>query len=196
MKADRTLCFFALLTLAHAAWAQEPGPYGGASIGQAYYKHTCDGAPAGITCNNNDTALRFFAGYQFKPRFAMELGLHTLGTAAAQGTGPATATQTAEISAVDFLYAGSWALGNRYALITKLGFYVGNVAVEGPPVAGASRGWESKRTTSIAYGLGASYALTDRADFRFEWEHLGKFGTGNAPELDVHLFSLGALYRF
>jgi OmpA-OmpF porin, OOP family len=192
----RAKAFLALLVLAPAAWAQDPGGYGGASIGQAYYKHTCDGAPAGITCNNNDTALRLFAGYQFKPRFAMEVGLHSLGTAAAQGSGAGTVTQTAEVSALDLVYVGSWALGNRFSLLTKLGFYFGKVAVEATPATGASRGWESKRTNDITYGLGASYALTDRADFRFEWQHFGKFGTGNAPELDVHLFSLGALYRF
>ena len=74
-SAFRPLGLLALLLLAQAASAQDSrGGYLGASIGQAYYKHTCDGAPAGVTCNNNDTALRLFGGYQFKPSFAMELG--------------------------------------------------------------------------------------------------------------------------
>ena len=188
--------FWLFALLAQAAWAQDSrGGYMGASVGQAYYKHTCDGAPAGISCNNNDTALRFFGGYQFKPSFAMELGLHSLGTVAAQGSGPATVTQTAEVSAVDFIYVGSWAMGNRYALLAKLGFYFGKLAVEATP-AGATRGWETRRTNDITYGLGLSYALTDRADFRFEWQHFGHMGTGSPPELDIHLVSLGALYRF
>lgn len=185
-----------LLANAHA-WAQDArGGYAGASIGQAYYKHTCDGAAAGISCNNNDTATRLFGGYQFKPSFAMEIGLHTLGTIAAQGTGPATVTQSAEVHAIDFLYVGSWAMGNRFSLLAKLGFYMGKVQVDPTPSGGASRGWESRKTNDITYGLGASYAMTDHADFRLEWQHLGHFGTGSAPELDVHLFSLGALYRF
>ena len=185
-----------LALLAHPAWAQDTrGGYMGASIGQAYYKHTCDGAPAGISCNNNDTALRLFGGYQWKPGFAMELGFHMLGTVAAEGSGPATATQTAEVSAIDFVYAGSWAIGNRYSLLAKLGFYTGKVAVDATP-PGASRGWESWRTNDITYGAGVGYALTDRADFRFEWQHFGHFGTGNPPALDIHLFSLGAVYRF
>ena len=179
-----------------AAWAQDSrGGYMGASIGEAYYRHTCDGAPAGITCNNDDTAWRVFGGYQFKPSFAIELGLHTLGTIAAQGTGPATVTQTADVRAVDLVYVGSWAMTNRLALITKLGFYFGKMQVDASP-ARITRGWESRSTNDITYGLGIGYELTDHADFRLEWQHFGHLGTGSAPGLDIHLVSLGAVYRF
>lgn len=179
-----------------AAWAQDSrGGYMGASIGEAYYRHTCKGAPAGITCNNDDTAWRVFGGYQFKPSSAIELGLHTLGSIAAQGTGPGTVTQTAEVRAVDLVYVGSWAMTNRLALITKLGFYFGKLQVDANP-AGITRGWESRSTNGITYGLGIGYELTDHADFRLEWQRFGHFATGSAPELDVHLFSLGAVYRF
>ena len=190
----RALVLAAVLAAANAS-AQDRGGYMGASIGQAYYKHTCEGAPAGITCNNNDTAWRVFGGYQFKPSFAIELGLHTLGNIAAEGQGPATVTQTAEVRAVDVVYVGSWAMSNRLALITKLGFYFGKLQVDANP-SGITRGWESRSTNDITYGLGVGYQLTDHADFRFEWQHFGHFGTGNAPELDIHLFSLGAVYRF
>jgi len=184
-----------LLGIGASAHAQDPGWYGGAAIGQAYYKHTCEGAPAGITCDNSDTAARFFAGYQWKPSFAMELGFHMLGSIAAQGGGPAQVTQTADVRAVDLVYAGSWAMSNRLALITKLGFYFGRLQVDASP-AGTSRGWESRSTNDITYGLGVGYALTDHADFRLEWQHFGHFGSGSSSELDIHLFSLGALYRF
>jgi OOP family OmpA-OmpF porin len=192
----KTLMLVAALLAAANAGAQDSrGGYMGASIGQAYYKHTCEGAPAGISCNNNDTAWRVFGGYQFKPSFAIELGFHTLGSVAAEGKGPATVTQTAEVRAVDVVYVGSWAMSNRLALITKLGFYFGKLQVAATP-AGTSRGWESRSTNDITYGLGVGYQLTDHADFRLEWQHFGHFGTGSSPELDIHLFSLGAVYRF
>jgi OOP family OmpA-OmpF porin len=192
----KRIAALALLLAAAPAWAQDArGGYMGVSVGQADFKHTCNGAPAGIRCDNSDTAARVFAGYQFKPSFGMELGFHGLGSIAAQGNGSTTVTQTADITAVDFVYVGSWALGNRLSLLTKLGFYFGKMAVEATP-SGVSRGWETRNTNDITYGLGAAYALTDRADFRLEWQHFGHFGTGNAPELDIHLISLGALYRF
>ena len=192
----RTVALIAGLLGAANAWSQDSrGWYMGASIGQAYYKHTCDGAPAGITCNNDDTAWRVFGGYQFKPSFGIELGFHTLGSVAAQGSGPATVTQSADVRAVDVVYVGSWAMTNRLALITKLGFYFGKMQVAAHP-SGITRGWESRSTNDITYGLGIGYELTDHADFRLEWQHFGHFGTGNAPDLDIHLFTLGAVYRF
>jgi len=192
----RLAALVVLLAACPAAWSQDSrGGYMGASIGQAYYKHTCDGAPAGISCNNDDTAFRVFGGYQFKPSFGMELGFHVLGNIAAEGGGPAAVKQTADIRAVDFVYVGSWSMSNRLALITKLGFYFGKLQVDANP-AGISRGWESRSTNDITYGLGVGYELTDHADFRLEWQHFGHFGTGNAPDLDIHLISLGAVYRF
>ena len=192
----RIAALLVLLAGPAAAWAQDSrGGYMGASIGEAYYRHTCDGAPAGITCNNDDTAWRVFGGYQFKPSFAIELGLHTLGSVAAQGTGPAMVTQRAEVRAVDLVYVGSWAMSNRLALITKLGFYFGKLQVDANP-AGITRGWESRSTNDITYGLGIGYELTDHAEFRLEWQRFGHFATGSAAELDIHLFSLGAVYRF
>ena len=192
----RTLALITALFAATSAGAEESrGGYMGAAIGQAYYKHTCDGAAAAISCNNNDTAWRAFGGYQWKPSFAMEVGLHALGNIAAEGNGPGTVTQTAEVRAVDFVYVGSWAMSNRLALITKLGFYFGKLQVDATP-AGISRGWDTRSTSDITYGLGVGYQLTDHADFRLEWQHFGHLGTGSAPELDIHLFSLGALYRF
>jgi opacity protein-like surface antigen len=125
----------------------------------------------------------------------MELGFHVLGNIAAQGGGPGAVKQTADIRAVDLVYVGSWPMSNRLALITKLGFYFGKLQVDASP-AGISRGWESRSTNDITYGLGVGYELTDHADFRLEWQHFGHFGTGNAPDLDIHLISLGAVYRF
>ena len=109
------------------------GAYMGASIGQASYRHTCDGAPAGIACDNNDTAWRLFLGYQFNRRDAIELGFHSLGTPAATGSGPAAVTETADLSAIDFLYAGTWPIGNRFSLLTKLGFYFGKAEANPAP---------------------------------------------------------------
>src|SRR3954453_22703069 len=64
LKAEASITYvvriFLLLTFAAGASAQDSrGGYMGAAVGQAYYKHTCEGAPAGVTCSNDDTAARF-----------------------------------------------------------------------------------------------------------------------------------------
>ena len=190
----RALTVAAGLLAATPAWSQDSrGAYMGGSIGQASYKHTCDGAPAGITCDNSDTAARVFVGYQFSPRFAMEAGYHNLGTPSARGGGPAGVTETAELTALDFVFVGSWPLANRLSLLTKLGFYFGKTEPNASP---SGRNWSSSRNNDITWGLGLGYVLTDHAEFRFEWQHFGNLGTGSTPALDIHLLSLGAVYRF
>lgn len=193
----RLILAAALIGACHGAWAQDSrGAYMGASIGQASYKHTCDGAPAGIACDNSDTAWRLFAGYQVNRRSALELGFHSLGTPAATGSGPSPITETADISAIDLVYAGNWPIANRFSLLAKLGLYFARVEANPPPAGTPARNWETSRNNDLTYGLGVSYVLTDHAEWRFEWQHFGHVGTGSTPALDIHLFSLGAVYRF
>jgi len=203
VEADNIITYvvriFAVLLLAssQAAWAQERGLYAGAAIGQAGYRGTCHGAPSGTTCDNSDTAMRIFAGYEFTRRFAMELGYHDLGTAEARGGGPAAVTERADITAIDFTFVGMLPVGNRFSVLARLGFYFGEVEASSPPPAGApARGWETRRTNDITYAFGGRYVLTEHAEFRLEYQHFGHLGTGAAPALDIHLFSLGAVYRF
>ena len=184
----------ALLAATSVAYSQDSrGAYMGGSIGQAGYKHTCDGAPAGITCDNSDTAARVFAGYQFTRSFAMELGYHNLGSASARGSGPAGVTETADISAIDFTYVGSWPIANRFSLLARRGAYFGKVDAT---ASQSGRNWGTSRNNDITFGAGLGYVLTEHAEFRFEWQHFGHLGTGTTPAIDIHLFSLGALYRF
>lgn len=183
-----------LLAATQVAFSQDSrGAYMGGSIGQAAYKHTCDGAPAGITCDNSDTAARVFAGYQFTRSFAMEIGYHNLGTVAARGSGPAGVTETAELSAIDFAYVGSWPIANRFSLLARLGLYLGKVDAK---ASATGRNWKTSRNNDITFGAGVGYVLTEHAEFRFEWQHFGHLSAGTTPALDIHLFSLAALYRF
>lgn len=199
VKADTIITYrvrilAAALGLASSSvWGQERGFYAGAAIGQASYSGTCHGAPSGTTCDEKDTASRLFGGYQFTPRFAMELGYHDLGTAVAHGAGPANLTERADITAFDFTFAGMMPVGNRFSLLARLGFYRGDVQASGGSTA---RGWESRTTTDITYALGGRYVITEHAEFRLEYQHFGHLGTGATPALDIHLFSLGAVYRF
>jgi OOP family OmpA-OmpF porin len=186
----------AILAAPAAAWGQERGAYVGGAIGQAGYRGTCHGAPAGTTCDNNDTASRIFGGYQFTPRFAIELGYHDLGTAVAHGGGPAGVTERADITAFDFTFVGMLPVGNRFSLLARLGFYRGEMQAAPPPAGMAARGWETKYTNDITYAFGGRYAFTEDAEFRLEYQHFGHLGTGSTPALDIHLFSLGAVYRF
>lgn len=150
-----------LLFVASPAWAQG---YFGAAIGQSDL-HT-----------EKDTAVRGFGGYRFTPNFAIEAGYHDLGSASIAG-------RTPSISALDLSFVGSWELGNRYAVLGRVGVYRADTSGGGTNLG-------------PLFGLGVSYELTHSASFRLEWLRYDKLGPDTQPSLDVDVISIGALYRF
>ena len=116
--------------------------------------------------------MKFFGGYQFQPGFAIEAGYHDLGK-----------VRSASVTAVDLSFVGSWELGNRFALLGRIGVYRADTSG-----AGTNLG--------PLLGLGASYELTRNAAFRLEWQRYDKLGPDTVPALDIDVLSIGALYRF
>jgi OOP family OmpA-OmpF porin len=146
---------------ASPAWSQG---YIGAAIGES----KLDGP--------TDTAVKGFAGYEFKPGFAIEGAYQDLGAVSIAG-------RTGNISAFDVSFIGAWPLGNRFALLGRIGAYRAETSG-----AGTNLG--------PVFGLGASYELTPSAAFRLEWQRFDKLGPDTMPSLDIDVVSIGALYRF
>ena len=151
----------ALLMMAGPAWAQG---YVGAAIGQSWLG------------DFNDTASRVFGGYQFTPNFAMEGGYQDLGSVTASG-------HAATVTAFDFSFVGSWEMGNRFALLGRVGAYRSSTSGIGTNLG-------------PVFGLGLSYELTRSASFRLEWQRFYNLGTDINPKHDIDVLSVGALYRF
>lgn len=157
----RALLAALLLVAASGAWAQG---YVGAAIGESKL--------GGF----DDTASRVFGGYQFTPTFAMEAGYQDLGSVTASG-------HAATVTAFDFSFLGSWELGNRFALLGRIGAYRSSISG-----AGTNLG--------PVFGLGMSYELTHSAAFRLEWQRFYDLGTDINPKHDIDVLSIGAVYRF
>ena len=151
----------ALLMVASPAWAQG---YVGASVGESKLE------------DFNDTASRVFGGYQFQPNFAMEAGYQDLGSVTASG-------HAATVTAFDFTFVGSWEMGNRFALLGRVGMYRSSTSGVGTNLG-------------PVFGVGMSYELTRNASFRLEWQRFASLGTDTNPKLDIDVVSVGALYRF
>lgn len=157
----RTLALLALLAACPAAWAQG---YFGAAIGESRLDST------------TDTAAKGFGGYQFTPNLAIEAGYQDLGSVSIAG-------RSAGITALDLSFVGSWELGNRYALLGRVGAYRADTSGGGTNLG-------------PIFGLGVSYQLTPSASFRLEWQRYDKLGPDTQPSLDIDVLSIGALYRF
>ena len=156
---DATVRTLLLVLLAAPGIASAQG-YVGAAIGEAKLDE------------RHDTAVKVFGGYQFQPSFAIEGGYHDLGK-----------VRSASVTAFDVSFVGSWELGNRFAILGRIGAYRADTSD-----AGTNLG--------PLFGLGASYELTRSAAFRLEWQRYDKLGPDTMPALDIDVVSLGALYRF
>jgi OOP family OmpA-OmpF porin len=143
------------------AWAQG---YFGAAIGQSTLAST------------DDTAVKGFGGYQFTPNFAIEAGYQDLGGVSRNGL-------HASITAFDLSFIGAWELGNRFALLGRIGAYRANTSDAGTNVG-------------PIFGFGGRYALTQNAAFRLEWQRYARLGPQTQATLNVDVLSIGAVYRF
>ena len=151
----------ALAIVAAPAWAQG---YFGLAIGQSTLEST------------DDTAVKGFGGYQFTPSFAIEAGYQNLGGVSING-------RNANVTAYDLSFLGAWALGNRFALLGRIGAYHAETSSFGTNVG-------------PILGLGLSYDLTRNATFRLEWQRYDKLGPDTQPALDIDVISAAAIYRF
>lgn len=163
--------------------------YAGISLGQSTAKDACNGTSGpGITCDDSDTALGIFAGYQINQNFAAELGYHDLGKATASGAGV-----TAEVKATawDLVAVGMLPFANQFTGYGKLGLYYGKA--EGSSNVGLSA---SDTNTGLTYGLGVQWDPMKQLGVRVEYQVFNDVGGDNVGKSDVSVISIGALWRF
>ncbi len=181
-----------MLAASTAAWPQF---YLGAALGQTTFRNACAGAPSGVSCDDRDSAFKFFAGHRFTRRFAVELGVSELGTVEAT-------SESAALNAVDLTAIGAWPLAQHFAIHGRLGVYRGEMDVTSHPVPvpfGApqpSRGWRSGNNNGRTFGFGASYEPMSNLAARLEWQRFDNLGGNGGPKLEVDVVSLGGLVRF
>lgn len=169
------------------AWSQA---YLGLSVGQARFNSAC-GDAASVSCTTSDTNFKVLGGYQVAPTIGFEAGYTDLGSV------DASSGEHAQLTAFDFSGIISWPVGNRAALLARLGAYRGSIDVSGTPSAPpAAAGWLSGHLWNATFGFGASYEMSHNAGFRAEWQRLKNFGGAAGPKFNVDLFALSALLRF
>ena len=186
-----------------AAQSADPsGIYLGGSLGRSQYKDTCKNLF--IPCEDQDTAWRFFGGYQFNRNWALELGYGDFGEATASGPIPAggSAAMKQHSYAFDLSGIGSLYLTERLSLFGRLGLYMGRTTrdVEFSNFPAVN---DSKTNSGFTFGAGLAYNL-GRLGVRAEWQRYDNIGTNQNSAIqgqpsgtdEVDVFSLGLLIRF
>jgi len=215
-----------LLTLISAAYAgmasaQDQHFYAGLSIGRSSADVTeisrQDILNSGFTSlsafqngsSKSDTAWKLYGGYRFNPNIAAEFFYANLGKFSrnADGSG-ATATSpsvnfslNSELKITGFGVAALLGapLSEQWNVFAKPGLlYWDAKRTSTTTAAGTTQsGSVSKSGTSPSFGLGTSYAFTDKLSARLEWERYFDVGDKNTTDKsDVNLFAVSVQFTF
>lgn len=155
--------------------------YVGASLGQGHWRAGC---PAGVaSCDDTNTALGVFAGYQVNRILAAELGYRNLGKA----TGGGTSTKAHAWEAIG---VAAWPLARSLSVFGKLGIYRSKAEGSGTLLGAKETNY------GPTYGLGAQLDLHPNVALRAEWQAYSGIGGSTLPKSDIDVLGVAALWRF
>jgi OmpA-OmpF porin, OOP family len=187
MRGSKTLGMAALaaaLGAAAPAHAQESAPtnnfYAGLTFGQAHWRPGCLN---GATCDDTNTALRVFAGFQLNRIFSVEAGYHNLGKASS----PSSSVKGHAWEAVGLAF---WPLAGALSVYGKLGVFRTKIEGSGSLVTSHETNY------GPTFGVGTQYELNRNLALRGEWQSYPGVGGSTVPKSDINVISLGALWRF
>lgn len=186
-----------LLGASTASLAQTDGrAYAGISFGQAELKGFCSDvafiaatAPGGSvsSCDEKDTAFKFFVGYRVNRNFAIEGSYIDYGDASARGQSLGVPfSVSADATAFGVAALGIIPLSNQFSFFGKVGILMTDAGASASGAGGAFSGSDSE--TGLQLGFGAMFDITPTFGIRAEWER--------NDELEVDMMSLGLQVRF
>jgi OOP family OmpA-OmpF porin len=157
--------------------------------------------------SKSDTAWKLYGGYRVNPNIAAEFFYANLGKFSrnAEGSG-ATASSSSvnfnlnsELKITGFGVAALLGapLSEQWNVFAKPGLlYWDAKRTSTTTVTGGSQsGSISKSGTSPSFGVGTSYAFTDKLSARLEWERYFEVGDKNTTDKsDVNLFALSVQF--
>lgn len=177
------------------AAAQEKGIYLGGSIGHSEYQDVCQTSL--VPCDENDTAWRLFAGYQFHRNWAAELGYGLFGRARGEGPitgGVGSGSFEQEAKGWDVSLLGSFQIGGGFWGFGRLGAYSARTTLDQQGTSFADL-HDADSQSGFTYGAGVAYNL-GRLGVRLEWQRYDNIGMNTFGHDDLDVFSLGVLFRF
>jgi OOP family OmpA-OmpF porin len=167
-------------------------PYIGASVGQSSSNISC---PAGVSCDDSDTAWKIFGGMEMNEYISMEVGYIDLGTV--HYSGAKTGTRYTNGMIMDVL--GTYSINPSFTLIAKGGLNILNAEVNGT-IAGTPNNNTGNTDVAWSVGVGAQYNFTPAVGLRMEWERFFQVGdsnyNGGTGQVDVDMLSAGLVYKF
>ena len=165
-------------------------PYVGVAAGQSHVNASCD---TGISCDNTDTAIKLYGGYEFNNKFAAELTYFDLGKFKANN-----GTDTSEAKGSYWGLGGAWRpeFGGGWGGVARLGaaYTTGKVDYS----IGGIGGSESRNDWHPYYGLGVNYEVAKNIKLEAAWDNtrVSTQALGTRSTDTVNSYTLGASFGF
>ena len=188
-KVVLNLCGFVLFFSISVAISAEEYFYFGGGIGQSNIEQ--DDVIFDEDFDGDDFAFKAFAGYRFHKHFASEVAYLDFGepddTITALGIDIDTEI---EAYAIALYLAGLIPIGEKFLLFGKVGGAYWDAEAKSKALGASAR--DSQNDIDLAYGVGASFAFTEKIAVRAEYEAIDD--TGDLDELSIA--TVGAEFRF
>jgi len=195
-----------------------PGPYIGANVGYVSAQvdrltpkdEACQGDPTCVVTDvkrdTNSLGVKLFGGYLFNQYFALEGGYFNLGELAFDDkTNQGDVYKgTAAVQGLNVDVVGHVPVLDQFSLFGRLGINYAEVnkdfSYSGGTVSNPSGSLKDmnpdKWDVGYKVGLGAEYDFSPTFGVRGEWELYHMEEQDSETGLDMHLFSVGVVYRF
>ena len=158
------------------AAAQDSGFYLGGSAGGARARQVCSGA---ITCDDGETALRGFVGYQINKYLSAEGGYQYFTMFGRNNQGISA-------SALDAAAVASAPIMDKLSVYGRAG--ASWAKTKSAPNSEDNMGW--------LLGAGGEYSFSRELGARLEWQHYNNVGGGTLGfNTDIDVLSVGIVWR-
>jgi OOP family OmpA-OmpF porin len=177
------------------AYAADTGFFLLGSVGQTKMKDLdTSGLPAGTSVDDTDTGFKIGGGYMFHKNIGIEAAYLDLGKATA--TAPGNASAEAKASGISIVALGSLPVGDKFAILGRLGFINATVKVSGQ-APGLGSFSDSSTDMKMTWGIGGQFNFTQNLGVRLDYDSYNKLGDEDKTgESTVDMISLGVVYKF
>lgn len=201
------LAMLAVVPSAQAQWyvgasaGESRNSYKGASQADQLLDLGFDGATSSI--DDKDAAYRIHLGYQLHRYLAVEAAYVDLGRTSINSTVlPAGSLETRiRAKGFDLSAVGMLPLGEQFGLFARVGAFAAETRASfsgrGSVILFDGEQTQKKRSTSVVYGVGATFNFTPQWALRAEYNRYSKLGDDlTGGEFDNRTLTAGIQYRF
>lgn len=175
-------------------YAADTGWYLLGAVGQTKMKDLDTSAlPTGASVDDTDTGFKAGGGYMFHKNVGIEAAYLDLGKATAK---LGTASAEAKASGIAIVALLSLPVGERFAVLGRLGFINATVKVSGS-APGLGSFSDSSTDMKMTWGIGGQFNFTQKLGVRLDYDSYNKLGDEDKTgESTVDMISLGVVYKF